>query len=218
MLDWIKARWTGECLLRSDRHQPLLVCHRGQTRLFVFLEQGGETASSRLRSPQNNHLRQEDRCSVFCYPFFFFSPRLLWDLPYFFLLFFFPSAMHLVCQDLSLSGCSPPPTPFVTCIHGTDPHWSFQTNLMGFLQQGEKLRGFFPPTLFGSGGNWFPMALFLKLFQLMLVLGAILKLYSSPIEAAVWWLRGCNPPTSHPLPGSVVRWAQVIWLQFARRW
>lgn len=131
----------GECLLRSDQHQPLVVCHRGQTQLFVFLEQGGETASSRLRLPQNNHLRQEDRCSVFCYPFFFFP---LDSCGIYRISFFFSSAMHLVCQDLSLSGCSPPPTPFVTCIHGTDPHWSFQTNLMGFLQQGEKLRGFFP--------------------------------------------------------------------------
>ncbi|XP_069391612.1 BRF1 general transcription factor IIIB subunit a isoform X2 [Paralichthys olivaceus] len=114
---------------------------------------------------QNNHLRQDD--------------TLRWD---FVSLFFFVPRMHLLCQDLSLAVA--PPLPFMTRIQRTDPHGVFQTNLMGFLQCTEKLR-LFPPSLFGVGGNWFPMALFLNLFQLMLVLGTILKLYRSPIEAAV---------------------------------
>lgn len=218
MLDWIKARWMGECLLRSDRHQPLLVCHRGQTRLFVFLEQGGETASSRLRSPQNNHLRQEDRCSVFCYPFFFLFPSTPVGFTVFLSFFFFFLQRCTLSARICPLAVAHPPHSFRD-MHSRD--WStliLSDEFNGFSATGRKAEGLFPPTLFGSGGNWFPMALFLKLFQLMLVLGAILKLYSSPIEAAVWWLRGCNPPTGHPLPGSVVRWAQVIWLQFARRW
>lgn len=48
--------------------------------------------------------------------------------------------MHLLCQDLSLAVALLPP--FTTCIHRTDPHRAFQMNLMGFLQRGEKLRGF----------------------------------------------------------------------------
>lgn len=54
--------------------------------------------------------------------------------------FFF---FHLLCQDLSLAAAPPPlRLPLTTCIHRTDPPRAFQTNLMGFLQRGEKLRGF----------------------------------------------------------------------------
>lgn len=102
-----------------------------------------------------------------------------------FSLFFPPSEFHLLCQDLSLAVALTPPTlpPFTTCIHRTDPLGAFQMNLMGFLQCGEKLRGFLQ--FVWCWWNWFPIALFLNPFQLMLVLGTIMKLYSGPIDTDV---------------------------------
>lgn len=61
--------------------------------------------------------------------------------------FFFPTFSARIClwlQHLLPSASPPPPLrlPLTTCIHRTDPPRAFQMNLMGFLQRGEKLRGF----------------------------------------------------------------------------
>lgn len=74
-----------------------------------------------------------------------FSGFFLWDfLSLFF--FFFPTFSARICLWLQhlLPSASPPPLrlPLTTCIHRTDPPRAFQMNLMGFLQRGEKLRGF----------------------------------------------------------------------------
>lgn len=77
-----------------------------------------------------------------------------------------------------VSGCCSPP--FLS-RHVSTPSLSDELN--GFSAVQGKAEGFF--TLFGVGGNWFPMALFLNLFQLMLVLGTNSELYRRPIETAV---------------------------------
>lgn len=134
MLDWMEGEMDGECLLASDAtpavpppppgsHPPVSLWH-------VALASLHNDEAALLLSPRIITCDRRTDAQ--------FSGFFLWD---FLSLFFFFS--HLLCQDLSLAAAPPPlRLPLTTCIHRTDPPRAFQMNLMGFLQRGEKLRGF----------------------------------------------------------------------------
>lgn len=134
---------------------PLLLCRRGRIHPFFWHETLAPLHNDEPALLLSARIITCDRRT---------DARLFWGG----FSFFFRGLL----QDLSLAVAP-------SCIHRTDTLRAFQTGLMGFLQRGEV---FF--SLLHVAGNWFPMALFLNPFQLMLVLGTISELYVRPIEAA----------------------------------
>lgn len=127
MLDWIKARWTESVYSSPMQSHPFSLCCWGQIHPFFWhatLASLHNDEPALLLSPRIITCDRRTDAQVFFFFSLCFSTLAGFSL-------FFP---HL-CQDLSLAVAP-------SCIHRTDPLWAFQTNLMGFLQHGEKLRGF----------------------------------------------------------------------------
>lgn len=137
-----KGEMDGECLLVSDATPavpPLPL--RSNTPVFLFfwhvtVDSLHNDEAALLLSPRIITCDKKTDAQ-FCGVFLLLNSGGIYS----FFFFFFLSQRHTfsarICLWLLLS-----PPPFTTCIHRTDPHRAFQTNLMGFLQRGEKLRGF----------------------------------------------------------------------------
>lgn len=122
-----KGEMVGESVYWSlMRRHPFLLCRRGQIHPFFWhatLASLHNDEPALLLSPRIITCdRRTDAQGFFCLTLVGFS-------------FSFSFFCNRLCQDLSLAVAP-------SCIHRTDPLRAFQTTLMGFLQHGEKLRGF----------------------------------------------------------------------------